>query len=155
LDGSILREESKRVALTYGESVCQYRLDFSAEILKHGANSIYLRVELTTDEGPVSRQTAFFTAPRNLKLEGGAISSSLEQKAAKVFELTLCSQVFQHAVQSHFEGLNYRAEDNFFDLYPGEPRTVEIETIGAEGRALDDLRAALHTNSLVDSYRRS
>ena len=152
LDGSILQQDCKRVPLLYGESVCQYQLDFSQEIQSHGAHSLYLAVELHTETGEISRQTAFFTAPRNIRLKTGIITHRIEQKKPGVFQVTLCSEVFQHAVQCHFLNLVYRAEDNFFDLYPTIPRSIEVTT--APVLSVEALNHAFQIKSLVETYQR-
>ena len=122
-----LREE-ERSRLRYGESVKQVHLDFAPEIKTHGARSLYLRVELVKDGKVVSRQTTFLTAPRYLDLEQGKIETQLKKLGTSRFELTLSSKVFQHAVAFHFRKTAYRAEDNFFDLFPGSKRRIEIRT---------------------------
>lgn len=151
LEHGTIRDGSKKVKLKYGQSVKQVHLNLAKEIKAHGAASLYLRVELTTRSGAVSRQTAFLTAPRYLRLKPAIIRRTIKKVSPGVFALSLSSKTYQHAVQFHFRGTKYRAEDNFFDLFPGEKRTVEIlvdqKTTGAA------LEKALEVRSLVDSYR--
>jgi beta-mannosidase len=47
-------------------------------------------------------------------------------------------------------GLVYRASDNYFDLYPDEPKTVLVET--DEPQTATSLKRRLTWRSLVDTY---
>jgi beta-mannosidase len=151
LEKGPLRRGSKRVTLRYGQSVRQHSLDFAAEMAKYGAPSLYLRVELAVRGTVVSRQTVFLTAPRYLRLQKKPIRVRI--RAAKEpgkFTAIFSSAVFHHNVQLHLPGVDYRAEDNFFDLYPSEPREVELRVdpkISAK-----QIENAIETTSLVSSY---
>jgi beta-mannosidase len=126
LDGRTLRKGQKRVALRYGEAVKQLSLDFAEEIEKFGIRSIYFRVELLIKNIVASRQTVFLTAPRFLDLKPSPIKTMIKKIKAGCFSVTFQSKIFQHAVQFHFGSIDYRADDNFFDLDPGETRTVKV-----------------------------
>jgi beta-mannosidase len=139
------------VQLRYGESVRRKSLDFAGEMAEFGANSIYFRTELQIKDQIVSRQTVFLTAPRYLKLERKKIAVQVKKTGERRFELIFLSRGFHHAVQFSVPGISHRAEDNFFDLYPNEPRSVALTTHDAVSAA--DLRQVLETVSLVDSYR--
>jgi len=145
-----LRKGTKEVKLTPLRSIRQLRLDFAKEMARHGARFLYLRVALEASAGEISRQTVFLTAPRNLPLQRQPIETGLKQTGPRQWELKLTSPIYQHAVQFHFRRIAYRAEDNFFDLFPAESRvlTVRLSTACAEA----DLKAALEIRSLVDSY---
>jgi len=47
-------------------------------------------------------------------------------------------------------GVAHTASDNYFELYAGEPKTVELEF--ARPQTLKKLRATLVHHSLVDTY---
>jgi beta-mannosidase len=151
LEKGTLRRGSKRVALRYGQSVRQVKLDCGAEMAKHGASSLYLRVELAIRGKIVSRQTIFLTAPRYVRLQDKPIRVRL--RAAKEpghFTATFSSSVFHHNVQFHLPGILYRADDNFFDLYPNEPRKVEL-SVDPKITA-SQIEKTIETTSLVHSY---
>jgi len=145
-----LRGGTKKVVLRYGEAVRQLSLDFEEEMKKYGAALLYLRAELTIDGRTVSRQTAFLTAPRFLELQKRPIRVGLKKTGPRRYVLTLQSPVFQPATAFELPGIAHRAEDNFVDLHPGEPRQIELRT----ERDLDvaTLRGKLRVASLVDSY---
>ncbi len=147
LDGTVLRHGLKRVKLSYGKSTRQLSLDFAREIAHQGAPDLYFRVALLLGGKTVSRQTTFFTAPRFLHLKRGPIRTQFRAMSGRRIRLTFRSRDFHHAVQFHFPGIVYRAEDNFFDLYPGEARTIDLATPASPAQ----LRRALQVRSLVDA----
>ena len=144
-----IRGGRKNVALRYGESVRQLRLDFAKEMKRHGARSLYLRIELAAGNEVLSRQTVFLTAPRYLDLGSAPIKCGIRKLDSLRFELTLQSKVFQHAVAFHFSQTAYRATDNYFDLFPGEPRTIEVKL--QSPATIASLRKSLEVMSLKTS----
>jgi beta-mannosidase len=128
LDGRTLRQGRRAVALRYGESVRHLSLDFAKEMKTYGARSIYFRVALVVGAETVSSQTIYLTAPRFLEFPRAPIITQIKALGAGRFALTLQSKVFQPSVQFHFRKTKYRADDNFFDLYPDEPRAIELRT---------------------------
>ena len=150
LEKGRLRGGSKKVALLYGEAVRQLSLDFSAEMAKYGAASLYLRAELAIAGRTVSRQTAYLTAPRYMELTKAPIRVALKKTAPRRYVLTLTSKVFQPAAAFEMPGIVHRADDNFVDLHPGEPREIEVRTERDLPAAA--LRRKLKVASLVDSY---
>jgi beta-mannosidase len=109
-----------------------------------------LQVELQRGAEVLSRQTVFLTAPRYLNLPRGRTEAKLRRLGDSRYELTLAANVFQHAVCFHLRNTTYRADDNFLDLYPGEPRRIVIRTEAKA--ALRDLQGRLELFSLRDSY---
>ncbi len=150
LERGALRAGKKRVTLRYGQSVRQLRLDFAADMARHGARNLVLQVELQRGAEVLSRQTVFLTAPRYLNLPRGRTEAKLRRLGDNRYELTLAANVFQHAVCFHLRNTTYRADDNFLDLYPGEPRRIVIRTEAKA--ALRDLQGRLELFSLRDSY---
>lgn len=151
LEKGVFRRGKKKVALRYGESVRQLTLDFASEMKRFGARSLYVRVELALGPRVVSRQTVFLTAPRYLQLPPGKIEARLVKTGPRRFALTASSKVYQHAFAFHFRGTVYRADDNFFDLFPKSSRKVTIRT--DKDFSLAELRKRLETTSLAFSYR--
>jgi len=150
LDGRRLRGGRKRIALRYGESVRQLMLDFAPEMRRYGSRHLYLRVELLAVGGVLSRQTAFLTAQRHLDLPVAPIRSVVRKTGRARYEIDFTSPAFQHAVAFHVKGAVYRADDNFFDLFPGETRTIALRT--AEDHPVRMLKKALEVTTLRSSY---
>ncbi|CAN5341664.1 glycoside hydrolase family 2 TIM barrel-domain containing protein [soil metagenome] len=145
-----LRGGRKKVTLRYGESVKQLTLDFAREMRRWGARRLYLRVELESGGAVLSRQTVFLTAQRYLDLPAAPIRRTVRKIAPSRYEVDFISRVFQHAVAFHFRDTSYRAEDNFFDLFPGETRTINLHT--ERDLPAKALKSALELTSLRSSY---
>ena len=141
-----IRGGRKNVTLVYGESVRQIRLDFAEEMRRFGARYLYVRVELISGDEVLSRQTVFLTAPRYLALEDAPAKCDIRKLDRLRFELTFRSKVFQHAVAFHFSRTSYRATDNYFDLFPGEPRKIEVQLTTAT--TIRSLKESLEVMSL-------
>jgi beta-mannosidase len=140
----------KAVLLRYGESVEQQTLNFEKEFARFGKESLCLRAWIEQKGNVLSHTSVLFTAPRFMELARCAIGPLIRKISGTRFELSFTSRCFQHQVSFHLDGIGYRAEDNFFDLFPSVPHTVQI--------ALDkpctvaSLRKALQLTSYVDSY---
>ncbi len=150
LDGTIFLSGKKRVILRYGASVRQKTLHLRRQLAAYGREKIYLRIALDVANKTVSDQTIFLTPPRSMALPRGRTRVTVAIPRPREATLTFTSTCFQHAVAFDFPGLEYRADDNFFDLYPGEPRQVRVRFTQAVSRSR--LVAAMSHHSLVDTY---
>jgi len=150
LDGKVLRSGSRKLVLEYGQSVLQETIDARKELARHGAPEIYLRVDLVTEDGAVARRTAFFTAQRYLNLKRSPIRSRVRALSKTQYEITLAAKSFQHAVQVNFPALEFRADDNFVDLYAGAERKIVVTL--AEPLSLSAVKEQLEVFSLIDSF---
>jgi beta-mannosidase len=77
------------------------------------------------------------------------VQRSIHTQADGAFEIEFSSPVFQHSVEFDLAGINYRASDNFFDLYPNVPHHVLVRAANLDET---ELAERLTTRSLVDSY---
>jgi beta-mannosidase len=151
LEKGKLKGGAKTVALRYGKVVREFSLDFASEIAKYGASTLYLRATLSVGGKEVSRRTAFLTAPRYLQLRKSKVDVKIRKVESGRYVLQFKSGIFQHAVAFHLKGIAYRAQDNFFDLYPKESHVVEV-TLKKGDVPLARLKKALQVTSLVDSF---
>ena len=109
-----------------------------------------MRIALTTDGQRVSEETVLLASPRFMHLPRGKVSCKVKLLADKQAELTFTSPVLQHRFAFEIAGPAYRATDNYFELYPNEPKTVTV-TLPRKTTAAR-LKAALSWRSLVDTY---
>ncbi|HEY9155881.1 MAG TPA: glycoside hydrolase family 2 protein, partial [Opitutaceae bacterium] len=150
VDGRRLQGGRKKVALNYGESVRQQTLDFDALFAKHHRDNLYLRIALDVDGECVSEETVFLTLPRFVHLPKAPIQVSVKAVGAKELELTFKSRQLQHRVMFNIAGAAFTASDNYFDLYPNEPKRVRVQLARLQSRA--SLRKKISTLSLADTY---
>ncbi|HLP08082.1 MAG TPA: glycoside hydrolase family 2 protein [Opitutaceae bacterium] len=150
LDGRTLLKGAQKVALRHGESVKQRTLDLAAAMEKHGRDHLYLRIELVIGGAVASEEVVFLTAPRFVDLPRGKTKVGVKRLGPKRARLTFTSAVFQHRFAFELPGLAHTASDNYFALFPGEPRSVDVEF--ARPVTAAKLKAALRYRSLVDTY---
>lgn len=150
LNGEKLLAGSKKVRLRYGESVLQKNLDLSRELAIHGRESVYLRLELGGRSGILSENTVFFSALRFMDLPRESPSFLVEKLGKARFKLVFRARTFQHMVAVDVAGTDFRLRDNWFDLYPGIPRGVEL-TLDRHC-TIQQLRGKMSVMSLAQSY---
>jgi beta-mannosidase len=150
LDGRIVLQGKKAVALRYGESVRQKTLDLAKPIAAHGRDSLVLRIALETGGRRVSEDSVFLTMPRFIHLPKPATTVAVELVTPQRLRLTFTSPVFQHRFAFELPGLAHRSSDNYFELFPAEPKTVELNL--ARPHTAAQIKRALRFHSLADTY---
>ena len=150
LDGRTLQKGAQKVALRYGESVKQRTLDVAAAMEKYGRDHLYLRLELLIDGAVASEEVVFLTAPRFVDLPRGKTKVGVKLLSPKRARLTFTSAVFQHRFAFELPGLAHTASDNYFALFPGETRSVEVDF--ARPVTADVVRRRLTFRSLADTF---
>ncbi len=150
LDGRVLLRGRKAVTLRHGQSVRQKTLRLAPLLARHGRDHVVLRVTLEVAGRPVSEDSAFFAPPRFLALPQARTKATVRLISPRRTALTFTSTTFQHRFSFDLPGIAHHASDNWFELYPGEPKTVEVELNRPQSRAR--LQRVLTWRSLVDSY---
>ncbi len=150
LDGRTVLQGEQKVELRYGESVKHRTLDLAAPMERHGRDNLYLRLELLVDGVCVSEEVVFLTAPRFVALPKGRTAVRVKPLSPTRARLTFKSPVYQHRFAFELAGLPHRASDNFFALFPGEARSVELEFERPVTAAR--LKGALTFRSLADTF---
>ena len=149
LDGRVVRRGSEKVALRCGDAKRVKTLDLRAEITRHGADALYLRIALEAG-GAVSRDTVLLTAPRRIEWPRAPIATEVTALSESAYEIRFSSTVFQYQVEFSLPGIPHRADDNDFDLEAGEVRAVRIRTKAPATR--EAILKALAVRSLADTY---
>jgi beta-mannosidase len=98
-----------------------------------------LVTELTVDGRHVSSNLLYFTAPKDLQLTPLVIDSNLVQNGT-VYRLQLSSKYLAPGVYISFGDLDAKLSDNYFDLLPGAPYSVEISSAATAAQLRDRLR---------------
>jgi len=150
LDGRILLHGEKRVPLRFGESVKQQSLDLSAFLKQHGVDTLYLRISLTIDGQRVSEDSVLLAPPRFLELPPARTEVGVRMLTPTQAKVSFKSSAFQHRFAFDFPTIGFQASDNFFELYPGEERSVTIEF--TEEQSIPRLKKLLTFRSVVDTY---
>ena len=150
MDGQRLSGGRKRVDLSELGGKKEQELILKKELAKFSRDEIYVRLRLRIGRKTVSEETVFLTAPRFVRLPRAKVKSQIKLLDEKRVELTFTASALQHRFAFDLAGVDYRAEDNFVELYPNEPKSV-IVTL-AKSLSVAQVRKRLSTRSLVDTY---
>ncbi len=150
LDGRILARGRKKVALRPGESVRQQTIRLGKLMKEHGRDHLHLRIALVIGRRRVSEETVFLTPPRFLDLRKAKTRATVRAVSPTEFDLTFSTSAFQHRFAFDLDGVEHRASDNWFELYPDEPKTVRVTCPRPQTTAA--LFRRLSHRSLADTY---
>lgn len=137
----------KRVMLIPGTATLQMTLDLARSIAHHGRDDLVLRYALEIAGKRVSEDSAFLSQPRFVNLPRTSTKVKIRMRSRTEAEIVFASPVFQHRFNFNI-GLSHRCEDNFFELFPGEPKTVQV--VFAEPVTRARILKALSWGSLAD-----
>jgi len=146
--GNTLLERIKEVYIPAQSSAIQLSLDKQALLAKGDPRRSYLTFNLEIDGKSASRNILFFDVTRNLELPVAPRIENTLSKGGDGYVLTLSSSALARAVAVSFGDLDVQLSDNFFDLLPGQPVSVRLNT----SASLDDLRSQLRTMSLTEAF---
>ena len=146
--GNTLLEQTKEVQIPALSSAVYLSLDKRELLAKGDPRKTCLTFRLQIGGKVVSRNILFFDVTHNLELPRSLKVESKLAKAGSRYTLTLATSAMARNVAVSFGDLDVRMSDNYFDLLPGEPLSLELET----SASLEQLRAALQTRSLVDAF---
>ncbi len=122
--------------------------ELAKEKLEQCGGQLFVELELKAGQKLLARNLFFPTLPKEMQLPKATPSISLEASQGRL-RVTLCSPVLVKSlfVETPWQGAQY--SDNFFDLLPNRPYTIEIthsaidEGVGVEMLRLTSLNDIL------------
>ena len=150
VDGRVLLRGRRRVALRHGQSTRHRMLKLGPLIGRHGRDNLVLRLALDLGGRRVSEDSAFLVSPRFVALPQARTTADIALVSPTRARLTFKSDAFQHRFAFDLCGIAHQADDNYFELFAGEAKTIGVEL--ARPATAARLRAALVHRSLVDTY---
>jgi len=101
--------------------------------------STVLIADLTVDGQDVSNNRLYFAAPKDLQLSPPTITATLTPNGQK-YLLRLSSRSLASGAYISFGDLDVKLSDNYFDLLPGHPYSVEISSPATAAQLNEKLR---------------
>ena len=150
LDGRVLLAGRRKVTLRPMKSALVKTIDLAGPIAEFGREQLYLRASLEVGRRRVSESSAFLTLPRFMDLPKPRTKVSVRVKSPRLAAIAFTSPVYQHKFEFDVTGQTFSSSDNFFDLYPGQTKEVEVEFMARV--TPDMLRKAIRHRSLADTY---
>jgi len=144
--GKVLLQQTKEVALPAQSSGVYLSLEKAELSDKADPRQSFLAFDLDIAGKRVSRNLVFFDVTHNLELPPPKIESTLN-KTGEGYSLQLQSEKLARNVSLSFGDIDAQVSDNYFDLLPGEPVTIDLKS----SATLDQLRDALKIISLTDA----
>jgi len=152
MDGKTLTQSAQQVQVPPLSSNEYLKTPIEELLLARHADpsNTFLAASLVVDGRPVSNNLLYFAAARDLQLASQVIDSKLVQDGT-VYRLQLASKSLAPDVYISFGDLDAKLSDNYFDLLPGQPYSVEIESSATAAQLRDGLRIV----SLADAAAQS
>ena len=151
VDGRRLSGGRKVVQLRWEDGgVKQHSLKLSKELNTYIRDAIYVRVRLRIGAKIASEETVFLTAPRFVDLPKSKVRTQVKLCGTDEAEITFTAANLQHRFGFELGRMDFRASENFFELYPKESKTVRVKL--AKSTTVAQLRKRLSWRSLVDTY---
>jgi len=125
-------------------------LDLNKAIQAQGIRNLLILLELSVGGTAVSDNLVLFARPKHLGLVEPNIQFTVRQTGERQFAVELTAEhPALWAWLSTADG-NGRFSDNFVNLMPGTPKVIELTTASAQ--SLDEVKASLSVQSLIDTY---
>jgi len=119
--------------------------DLSAKADPHRS---FLAFDLEVAGKRISRNLLFFDVMHNLDLPVTPKIDAALSRAGEGYSITLQSGQLARSISLSFGDLDVQSSDNYFDLLPGEPVTINLKS----SATLDHLRNALKIMSLTEAF---
>ncbi|MEY3442006.1 MAG: hypothetical protein RLZZ519_287 [Bacteroidota bacterium] len=150
LDDSSIVEHICAPYLHQGINEFAYRLrDFESQPIDLRNTKAVIKVfdgkKAIQDNEPIARHVVYFVAPKELNLRKTSPEFTLQQDG-EVFRISLRSKQLIKDLQLSIANTQASFSDNFFDLSPDSPRTIEIVAPGV--KTVSELEGLLRFSDL-------
>ncbi len=145
IDGGVVARGRKKFTLQAGTSLRVATADLRKQFDKHGHDRVVLEGEIRHGGKVLARNIALFVAPRLLELKRSPVRMRVRRGTAVKWKVTLRARTYHHRVELSLPGAKAFWSDNFFDLLPGTPRTVELSGVERFDTKKIRVRSLVHT----------
>ena len=152
VDGTLLREGSKKARVNANSSALQTTLKLADLLKKHGPRDLLVWLAVLDEQGSqVSWNVVSFCRPKHMELLPPKIRVELRPWDDNSYAVTLTARHPALWVWLSLEGPDAKCDDNFICLEPERP--VRIRVTPAARMKLDAFRQALRVSSIHDTYQ--
>lgn len=147
LKGNVLFEAAKSITAPANTSKKQYAVAVADVLKGKNPNEVVVNARFFPAAGPVVENNYFLTRYKDIDFPKATLVTEATA-AGDGFDVTLSSDVYARGVFLSIDGIDNFFSDNYFDLLPGEKKTVHVTT------PLDEktFTAQLKTQSISDAY---
>jgi beta-mannosidase len=152
VDGTLLREGSKKVRVEAGSSALQTTLKLADLVKQHGARDLLVWLVSHDEQGTqTSWNVVSFCRPKHMELLPPRIRADIRPWDDNSYAVTLTARHPALWVWLTLEGLDAKYDDNFICIEPERP--VRIRVTPAARMKIDAFRQALRVSSIYDTYQ--
>ena len=147
--GNVLLDQTKDVQIPAQSSAIYFSVDRAALSAKNDPRKSFLAFDLQVAGKRLSRNLIFFDVTHNLELP---VAPKIESSLTKMdggYSMTLRTAGLARNVYVALGDLDVQMSDNYFDLLPGEPVTISLNT----SSTLEQLKSALTITSLTEAFQ--
>lgn len=145
-DGTVIKTSKHSVEIKPNSQLV-YQKSIDQILDGHSPGHCVLKAELTQNGNIVADNHHFFEQPRKLNLKPVNMIRSVI-KSDKGYKVTLSVDYLARHVYLNIENTHGWWSDNFFDLIPGNSKTVFFET----SEDINDFENKLKVTSLIDAF---
>ena len=146
LDGRIVRQHSQRVTIPKNSAIAVSAIPVVDLLGGEPSTNVIFYITFATD-GRHYDHIAYPERQKDMAYSKPRITTSISS-VADGFSVTVKSDRFARAVFLKLRGIDYFFSDNYFDLLPGQSRTVHVST----DKSLEQFKQELEITSLADTY---
>lgn len=148
-DGKVLSTRSQQVEVPALASTVVLKTHLT-ELAQEGGNGLdqgFIVATLTVPQEPVSRNVTYLVPTKQIKLPPANVRFAVTREGSGIV-VKLGSDTLARSVRLASRDDTAVFEDNYFDLLPGETRTVHVKT----SEVPDAFMKTLEVRSLVDAF---
>ena len=146
LDGKILYDYKQHVTVKANSSELMFNKPLSALLKNEAKENVIIYTSFKCDKGTFDN-IGYAAKQKDMNYPKQVINRSIKQ-VKDGFEVTLTASQFARAVFMSIDGIDNFFGDNYFDLLPGQERTIMVQS----SLSLNDFDKQLKVESLSDSY---
>ena len=150
LGGKVLFKQTAALQIEPSTSKVYLDIPKSTLLKGHDAKHVVLSCELLADGQTLSTNTHYFALPKEMALPKAAVTATWQPATDSTYRVTLKSNALAREVWLSLREGDGFFEDNFFDLLPGQTKTLTFKSAGPT--SLGELRKRLVVHTLVDAF---
>lgn len=151
-DGKMVKGDKMPVSIGACQAKEILRLDFTQDVItEEDEVDHYVRLELFEGGKVISENRFYFAPVKYMKLQKPKVQSEIMRREDG-YELSFTTDVLVKALFVDFKEYDFILSDNFFDLAPGERKSVQLNGKRAAGITAEELRAQMKLMSVVDTF---
>ena len=147
LDGRIVCEKTQKISLPKNTAIDVATLRVNDLLGGQQPADVFFYITYTTG-GKTYYNIAYPERQKDMHFRHANVAVTALRPVADGFSLSLKSDIFARAVFLKIRGIDNFFSDNYFDLLPGEERTITVRTT----KSLSEFKKELEIVSLGDTY---